>query len=345
MEARAYYSVREVTEMICNNHLLVLTALDETLSLLPTGNWIGGIAAAHEPEYNAAGEPLLIHVNDLTPWVRTAHINSYQSFNFESIEKDTFPIGFSIVVVPAFSSVHLNFGIYLATLPSKLERTIVGWVAGSACGKEQMRESIVVDGSTGEFYPERVVAMHCALYDCYRAWYDIINPFVPDTTLPHFKFQRASFSVSDCTVLEEDASEEQRLEDIKKNIPEIHTNFKRYLEEKELSLGLHTPLLTTLCGERVTTSLLMESEGKSAIFSSPVLPGLSYYIGRINARVQDLIALHADTTVLAVQCYSTEPSSLGETSIVSYGQVAQYLYNLVVIRLHISKAVQTVFEG
>ena len=112
MEQRAYYSIREVTEMICNDRVLVLTALDETLSLLPTGNWIGGISNQNEVTYNEEGEPLLIQVNDLSPWVRSVHINSYQSFNFESIEEDAFPNGFSIITIPAFSSVHLSFAIY-----------------------------------------------------------------------------------------------------------------------------------------------------------------------------------------------------------------------------------------
>ena len=155
MQQRVYYTVREVTELICNEHVLILTALDDVLALLPTGYWIGGISDKFPIEYDPDGEPLCIQVNDLTEWVRSVHINSYQSFNFESIERDTYPNGFSIIAIPAFSSVHLGYGVYMTTVPLQGETPIIGWVAGSECGKDEMRESVVVDGSTGEFYPVR----------------------------------------------------------------------------------------------------------------------------------------------------------------------------------------------
>jgi len=149
MQQRVYYSVRGVTELICNEHILILTGSDEALALLPTGNWIGGIANKIPLQYNDAGEALCIQVNDLSEWVRSVHINSYQSFNFESIERDVYPNGFSIIAIPAFSSVHLNYGVYTTTVPQHVETPIIGWVAGSECGKEDIRESVMIDGSAG----------------------------------------------------------------------------------------------------------------------------------------------------------------------------------------------------
>ncbi|MFC2324713.1 MAG: DUF6976 family protein [Bacteroides sp.] len=340
MEQRAYYSIREVTEMICNDRVLVLTALDETLSLLPTGNWIGGISNQNEVTYNEEGEPLLIQVNDLSPWVRSVHINSYQSFNFESIEEDAFPNGFSIITIPAFSSVHLSFAIYSATTPT-WQHPVIGWIAGSECGMPNMRESVVVDGGTGEFYVERVVVMHCALYDNYKAWYDIINPFEPDLSKPRFKFPNASFNISECSVLENSAVEEGVKNDILNNTTEFRTAFKTYANAHNIAIDAETILITQLHGEYTTTSILMNVTGRSLILATPVIPGLSYYIGKRCLNEEDLFTVNADSVIFSVNCfYVPKPSP---RSIASYGEVARFIYNHVAVRLHVSHSLDTIF--
>ncbi len=344
MEQRAYYSVREVTELICSDHVLILTALDDVLALLPTGNWIGAIADSRPMEYNKAGEPLSIQVNDLSEWVRSVHINSYQSFNFESIERDAYANGFSIVALPAFSSVHLSYGVYTATVPMRAVTPVIGWVAGADCGKETMRESVVVDGSTGEFYPERLVAMHCALHDDLRAWFDVLNPFVPDFEKPHFKFPSASFNISQCTaILSEEMTKVNKMSVLpgEKNLA-LHVNFRDYMHDAFPEVNFHyTPLVTTLRGEIVTNAFLDTSPGKNLVLAAPVIPGLSYYIGKRRTDEESLYLTNAGSSVLQINCQYTLFST--PHAIKSYGEAARYLYNLSMIRLHISRALQTIF--
>ena len=344
MQQRVYYSVREVTELICNEHILILTGSDEVLALLPTGNWIGGIADKIPLQYNDAGEALCIQVNDLSEWVRSVHINSYQSFNFESIERDVYPNGFSIIAIPAFSSVHLNYGVYTTTVPQHVETPIIGWVAGSECGKEDMRESVVIDGSTGEFYPERAVVLHCALHDDLKAWFDVLNPFEPDLQCPHFKFSAASFNVNQCTVIPAQPPAAERsghyLEN--ENQPAEQVNFRQYIAALYPEIDLHnTPLTTTLRGEIVTNAFLDTSPGRSLILAAPVVPGLSYYVGKPRPYAEEQYLAHANSAVLQINCQYSPFFVPG--AIKSYGEVARYLYNLSTIRLHISRALQTIF--
>lgn len=344
MQQRVYYTVREVTELICNEHVLILTALDDVLALLPTGNWIGGISDKFPIEYDPDGEPLCIQVNDLTEWVRSVHINSYQSFNFESIERDTYPNGFSIIAIPAFSSVHLGYGVYMTTVPLQGETPIIGWVAGSECGKDEMRESVVVDGSTGEFYPERAVVLHCALHDDLKAWFDVLNPFEPDLENVHFKFPVSSFNVNSCTVIPpHDFAKEQGGRLLENDKPPVdQVNFRQYMSESHPAIDFHiTPLTTTLRGEVVTSAFLDTSPGKSLVLAAPVVPGLSYYIGKRRANDEDLHFTHASSVVLQINCQYSPCFILG--AIKSYGEVARYLYNFSTIRLHISRALQTIF--
>ncbi len=343
MQQRVYYSVREVTELICNEHILILTGSDEVLALLPTGNWIGGIADKIPLQYNDAGEALCIQVNDLSEWVRSVHINSYQSFNFESIERDVYPNGFSIIAIPAFSSVHLNYGVYTTTVPQHVETPIIGWVAGSECGKEDMRESVVIDGSTGEFYPERAVVLHCALHDDLKAWFDVLNPFEPDLQRPHFKFAAASFNVKLCTVIPPQNTAKERAHYLEgENALVEQVNFRQYMATNHPEIDFHnTPLTTTLRGEILTSAFLDTSPGRSLILAAPVVPGLSYYVGKPRPYAEKQYLAHANSAVLQINCQYSPFFVPG--AIKSYGEVARYLYNLSTIRLHISRALQTIF--
>ncbi len=343
MQQRVYYSVREVTELICNEHILILTGSDEVLALLPTGNWIGGIADKIPLQYNEAGEALCIQVNDLSEWVRSVHINSYQSFNFESIERDVYPNGFSIIAIPAFSSVHLNYGVYTTTVPQHVETPIIGWVAGSECGKEDMRESVVIDGSTGEFYPERAVVLHCALHDDLKAWFDVLNPFEPDLQRPHFKFSAASFNVKLCTVIPPQNTAKERAHYLEgENALVEQVNFRQYMATHHPEIDFHyTPLTTTLRGEILTNAFLDTSPGRSLVLAAPVVPGLSYYVGKTRPYAEKQYLAHANSAVLQINCQYSPFFVPG--AIKSYGEVARYLYNLSTIRLHISRALQTIF--
>ncbi len=343
MQQRVYYSVREVTELICNEHILILTGSDEVLALLPTGNWIGGIADKIPLQYNDAGEALCIQVNDLSEWVRSVHINSYQSFNFESIERDVYPNGFSIIAIPAFSSVHLNYGVYTTTVPQHVETPIIGWGAGSECGKEDMRESVVIDGSTGEFYPERAVVLHCALHDDLKAWFDVLNPFEPDLQRPHFKFAAASFNVKLCTVIPPQNTAKERAHYLEgENALVEQVNFRQYMATYHPEIDFHnTPLTTTLRGEILTNAFLDTSPGRSLILAAPVVPGLSYYVGKPRPYAEKQYLAHANSAVLQINCQYSPFFVPG--AIKSYGEVARYLYNLSTIRLHISRALQTIF--
>lgn len=343
MQQRVYYSVREVTELICNEHILILTGSDEVLALLPTGNWIGGIADKIPLQYNDAGEALCIQVNDLSEWVRSVHINSYQSFNFESIERDVYPNGFSIIAIPAFSSVHLNYGVYTTTVPQHVETPIIGWVAGSECGKEDMRESVVIDGSTGEFYPERAVVLHCALHDDLKAWFDVLNPFEPDLQRPHFKFAAASFNVKLCTEIPPQNTAKERAHYLEgENALVEQVNFRQYMATYHPEIDFHnTPLTTTLRGEILTNAFLDTSPGRSLILAAPVVPGLSYYVGKPRPYAEEQYLAHANSAVLQINCQYSPFFVPG--AIKSYGEVARYLYNLSTIRLHISRALQTIF--
>ena len=341
MEQRAYYSLREVTEMICNDRVLVLTALDEVLAQLPTGNWIGGIANQPEITYNDEGEPLLIQVNDLTKWVRNVHINSYQSFNFESIEKDSFANGFSIICIPAFSSVHLSYAIYSATTPT-VQHPIIGWIAGYECGMPEMRESVVVDGGTGEFYSERVVVLHCALHDEYKVWYDVINPYIPDFNKPRFKFPNASFNISDCSVIEDETDEKKLQDEALSNAPSARVSFRQYAATHNIPIDAETTLITQLHGEYTTTSILISAIGKTLVLATPVIPGLSYYIGKHTEGEDSLFAVNADSVIFSVNClYVPQPSPY---SITAYGEIARFIYNHVAVRLHITYSLATILK-
>ena len=342
MEQRTYFSVREVTEMIRNNRVLILTALDDVLAQLPKGSWIGGIANRPEAQYNEDGELQEIRVYELTKWVRSVHINSYQSFNFELIEKDAFTNGFSIICIPAFSSIHLSYSIYSATTPT-LRETMVGWLAGCECETQAMRESVVVDGASGDFYPERAVVMHCALPDDCKAWYDIINPYTPNLQKPHFKFHNASFIVSDCSVLSTDEESEVIQEGHPDNTVDTRVSFKQYATSHNIDLDAETTLITKLHGEYITSSVLVSAIGRNLILSNPVIPGLAYYIGQRSQQEEGLFSANAQSVIFSVDCLGS--STISPNSLPAYGGVARFTYNRVVIRLHVTRSLSTLFPS
>ena len=107
--------------------------------------------------------------------------------------------GFSLLVLPAFSSVHEAFAQEAPGYPDMYMKPLVGWVAGvhlDDIGKVVPR---VFDGSTGEALADAAVAMHVPVDPRQRVHVDIVNLFQQQPG-PVIEFAEGGFAAGDCRI-------------------------------------------------------------------------------------------------------------------------------------------------
>ena len=106
------YSVEEVSEMIREGKKLLLAGNEKLLLQLPKGDWIGGTTPYFilYPEQLAESRERLF-VNCLPEFVDKIDIREYDTLSIKNIYNDAPQNGFTILIIPFSSSVHIEFAV------------------------------------------------------------------------------------------------------------------------------------------------------------------------------------------------------------------------------------------
>lgn len=253
-------SLGEVVEKINGGEKLVLAADERLLSELPKGDWIAGTIPYFMGDDGGVFSKELIYVDELPDFATGFSIKTYTEETLPGIAANNFENGYTILIVPAFSKLHVSFAADGNHYDDIFLSPLAGWVAGIDLSETGTRTPKVFNGQTGTSSDADAVAIHIGLPEGKAALLDIINLFEQgdgDT----LTFAETGFDVTECAV-----NGETR-------------NLADYLAEKSVDLKL--PLVANYCGAMINTSFnKVDNEAKTVSLYAPVFKNVEYRIAR-----------------------------------------------------------------
>lgn len=230
---------------------------EHMLARLPNGRWVGGTIPYFMAE-GAGGTVSREHVlvAELPTYGQPASIRIYDRESLSRIPRDAPANGYSFIILPAFSDVHLEFAKNAPFYPDLFLKPLLGWVAGIHLDDLGNVAPKVFAGDTGTALTDKAVVLHVALPPQKVAVIDILNIFEPDAGTA-ITFPTTGFSAKDCTI---------------DGHPE---NFALWCERMNIDSRL--PLVADYCGANVNVCIREVDAAKGEVsFYAPVFDGVLY---------------------------------------------------------------------
>lgn len=228
------------------------------LAQLPRGNWVGGTTPyLMTDEHGGLTTRDLLFVHQLPRDERAApQFSTYDATTIPRITGDAPRNGYTFLLIPAFSDVHLTYGKDAPTYTDLFSHPIVGWITGvdlKDLGREKPR---VFNGKTGEVLADRALACHVPLPAGKAMDVAIVNIFERSDG-PDIRFETDGFEVTDCSI------------DGKR------TNFARWLAENEVDTRL--PLIADYSGALINASIQsVDVKAGKVVLYAPVFRSRTY---------------------------------------------------------------------
>ena len=245
----------ETRSLIASGAWLLLAGDEALLRSLPKGNWIGGTIPYFMTAEGGLHSTDRIFVTEL-PAATGASIKVYDASSLPRIAQDHPGHGFTVLLIPAFSSIHAAFAQQVSEFPGIFDRPLVGWIAGVGLDQIGTVSPKVFDGLTGAGSDSHAVALQVELAETDQADLDIVNLFVPGDG-PEILFDSAGFAAGEVSI-----GGERR-------------NLAAYLVEHGIDTKL--PLVADYHGAMVNVSIQKVDEAAGTVaFYAPVFPGVGY---------------------------------------------------------------------
>lgn len=251
-------SLDETLALIRSGRFLSIAADEAQLRQLPAGNWIGGTIPYFMGQAGGESSRQKLFVTPMPECAGQIEISTYDVASLSQVCRDAPNNGFSLIILPAFSTVHSVFAHDAPSFDDMFVKPLVGWIAG--CHLDDLKNAVplVVDGRKQEFSHELAVVCHVELPRERWAQIDIINPFRPgggDAIL----FQETGFTVEDCLV---------------NGVP---CNFSEYLLKNGHDLRL--PLVADYSGAMLNVSIKSVDKNRRQVdFYAPVFEDVTYHL-------------------------------------------------------------------
>lgn len=253
--------LEEASNEIKSGKVLWIAADEEVLKQLPKGNWIGGSIPYFMAQQGGETTRDKVFLTELPPGhASRAQIKFYDNDHIQNVMKEAPEDGFSIIMIPAFSDVHLSYGKDAPMYEDMFLKPIAGWITGIHLDDLGKTKPVVFNGSTGESSHDRAIVMHITLKPNKVAHIGIVNTQIQgdgDT----FKFPDAGFSVSDCLINDQPG------------------NLAEYLIENKIDTQL--PLVADYSGAMINVSIqAVDEENKNVALYAPVFEKVEYRLAK-----------------------------------------------------------------
>lgn len=250
------HGLADVQAMIRAGKPLMVAGDEALLRQLPAGAWIGGTIPYFLDAAGGVCTRDAIQVTPLPELVTGVRIERYDLARLPRVYAEGAADGYSLIVLPGLSPVHLAFGLDAPTYEQFGVRPLVGWVSGvhlSDLGKVSPK---VFDGRTAEAVEDAAVVMRVGLPAGKVADAGIVNIFEPGDG-PTFVFDQDGFSARDVRV------------------DGAPANFAAYAQEHGLDTRL--PLVADYAGARINVSFqAVDAASGEVKFYAPVVRGVEY---------------------------------------------------------------------
>lgn len=321
-------SVASAAELIRNGKYLSIAGDEAALRQLPTGNWIGGTI----PYFMAAEGGTVcreqVFVTEVSGYAEPPQMRFYDPGSLPQICRNAPENGYSILIIPAFSSSHASFARNAPNYEEMYMKPLIGWIAGVHLDDLGKATPKVVLGSTGEFSEDHAAVMDVPLPAEKFAQIDIVNLFRPGTG-ESITFADTGFSAGACQINGQPG------------------NLADYLLENHTDTRL--PLVADYSGAMINVSIKsIDKDARRVEFYAPVFPGLEY---RVAAPVADYLgafqtALPQMDSAISLSCncilnflYSDlEGKRTGNvTGPMTFGEIGYQLLNQTLVYLTVSE--------
>jgi hypothetical protein len=253
---RALYDIAQVAEMIKQGKKLVLAGDETALAQLPRGEWIGGTIPYFMTEKGGVFAKDEIFVTELPSYVVKADMKVYDENSLPDVYQEGPVNGFSIIILPASSPVHLSFALNAPSYKNFATNPLIGWISGVNVNDIGKLKPKVFSGDKGEVFDNAAVVAHVELPKNKYAEIGLVNLFHQGQG-DKITFDSTSFSTTDAFI----------------NGKKM--NFADYVETNKLDIKL--PLVANYCGAMINISFQgVDEAGHKVNFYAPVFSGVEY---------------------------------------------------------------------
>ena len=310
-------------ELINQGKTLVISGNDSQLEKLPKGNWIGGTANY----YYIKGETgrvdkEMVFVSDFTSELENFKILTYNKDTIKQICLQGFENGFNFLILPAFSDIHVSFGLNAPYYEKQYINPLIGLISGGDFDETTSgTRAKVYNGITGESYLEYGIALHGSLPKNKVARLEIVNVFEPEEKEPVIEVPKTAFDITDCLIDGKPA------------------NLYDYFRNADWDIRY--PIVTSYNGAILNSSIIkMDDEERKVLFTAPLFKGQSYkfskrfdsYANLFKEKVK--IAFEKETKVIYnCNCLynyfygELDKHDLGLSGTASWGEIGFHLMN------------------
>ena len=249
-------SFEETVQCIQDGKLLHIAGTEKLLRKLPAGNWIGGSTEYFISDNGGMVTEDLLFVTEF-PFDKFK-IKSYDVEQIDNVANESFEDGFSVLVIPFDSDVHIKYAEKATNFENIFMRNIVGWITGSNVeAKDQV--PIAVNGLLPDVTTNKAVALHIQVPADKTIELNIINIFEQDENSPVIEFLADGFRAEKCLI---DGKE---------------TVLAKYIAEKGIDVKL--PLVGDYSGNGINISIKAIQDDVVYLYA-PVFQGIKYRIAK-----------------------------------------------------------------
>lgn len=264
-------SVAECSKLIEKGDVISVAGDEKLLSQLPKGNWIGGTIPYFMTEEGGVISEDKIFVNNYTNSVTEVNIMNYDETNIDKIATDAFDNGFTLLIIPANSKVHINFAHNSPNFKDIFMKPLIGWISGVNLSNLGNISPKSYNGKSNKVSDSMAVAFHAKLSDDKIANIGIINIFRQGDG-DEIKFEQDGFSVKECL------------------INGVKMNFYDYLNDRKVDVKY--PLVADYFGSMVNVSFQqMKKDEKVVDLYAPVFKDVAY---KLAAPIEDYVGKFTD---------------------------------------------------
>ncbi|PCJ99624.1 MAG: hypothetical protein COA42_24065 [Alteromonadaceae bacterium] len=284
-----------VEAMITRGEFLIIAGDEKSLAGLPSGNWIAGSIPYFMTDDGGVIEQDKLYVTTLkglSP-AQVPRLTLYDENSITRIAQEAPEHGFTILLLPASSPVHLHYAQNSPDYENMYFSPIMGWVSGIHLDELGERSAKVGFGpASGMLTDTQAVAMHIPLPTSQVADIQIVNLFQPGDG-PAIHFPENGFGVTQCRIGEQD------------------WNFADYV--KEYNIDTRLPLVANYCGVMVNVSI-QEVLDQHVNLYAPVFPQVEY---RFAKPIDDYVGEFSQAL----------PSDVNDSSSYSCNCILNFLYS------------------
>ncbi len=324
---QSLYDVKQIADLIIKGKKLLLSGDRSLLAQLPSGDWIAGTIPYFIAENGGTITKEKIFASILPDYVKSIDIKVYDENSISKVYDDASENGFSVIIIPATSGIHLKFAIEAPKFSNFATRPLAGWISGVHLSDLGTVTPEVFSGKSKDAMTNSAVVMHITLPAGKYADLNILNIFKQGSG-DSIKFTADGFKA------------------VKAVINGKEVSFAKYLKDNAIDTRL--PLVADYFGAMVNVSFQGVDEAADSVsFYAPVFKDIEYRIaGSIQNYVKDFTSAlptgGTDTILFSCNCilnflYSElEGKKTGNIQgPITFGEIAYQLLNQTMVSVSV----------